>query len=65
MKGEVNATTKLRDIIGLKISDAEFDAKTKAKVKYVCPLCKAGMPKNRFYCHICGFSYPISKFYNK
>ena len=88
-----SGTTKLRDIIALKISDDEFDAKKreyemefmnkehlffyeiykevvgevpKPKVKAnVCPLCKAGMPKNRFYCHICGFSYPISKFYNK
>ena len=88
-----SGTTKLRDIIALKISDAEFDAKKreyemefmnqehlffheiykevvgevpKPKVKAnVCPLCKAGMPKNCFHCNICGFSYPISKFYNK
>jgi len=69
-----SGTTKLRDIIALKISDDEFDAKKreyemefmnkehlffyeiykevvgevpKPKVKAnVCPLCKAGMPKN-------------------
>ena len=88
-----SGTTKLRDIIASKISDAEFDAKKreyemefmnkehlffyeiykevvgevpKPKGKAnVCPLCKAELPENRFHCYICGFSYPISKFYNK
>ncbi len=90
-----SGTTKLRDIIALKISDAEFNAKKreykmefmnkehlffyeiykevvgevpkatammKAKERNVCPICKAGLPENRFHCYICGFSYPISKY---
>ncbi|MDI6811454.1 MAG: asparagine synthase-related protein [archaeon] len=32
------------------------------KEKRVCPLCKAGLPANRFHCNICGFSYPLNKY---
>jgi asparagine synthase (glutamine-hydrolysing) len=28
----------------------------------VCPLCRAGLPRNKFHCNICGFSYPLGKY---
>ena len=30
-----------------------------------CPLCKAGLPKDKFHCSICGFSYPIGRYIGK
>ena len=30
-----------------------------------CPLCKTGLPADRFHCSICGFSYPLGRYLGK
>jgi asparagine synthase (glutamine-hydrolysing) len=35
------------------------------KEKNICPLCKTGLPEDRFHCSICGFSYPLGRYLGK